>query len=324
MFCQHKRMRFHLDYTPPRANFNIDHRQGIFLVGSCFSEHMASRLSALRFITAANPSGILFNPLSLQQCLLHLVSGQKADDRFLLFRDGIYLSYQHHSSIHDTDRHDLLRKIDAANTTASAFLQRAGLLIVTFGSAYVYHHRQLDAAVANCHKQPAATFEKRLLTVDDIVVAYTALTDAMRKFNPGLKLIFTVSPVKYLRDGVVENNLSKSTLVLAVHRLADQIPNCFYFPAFELVNDDLRDYRFYKDDLAHPSDQAIDYVWQKFSECYFSANTQQINREIQSLNQALGHRRLIANSDEALKLNAYIQAQKEILRRMAPEIDFNH
>lgn len=317
-------MQFHLNHQPVRPGFGLHHGQGIFLTGSCFSENMATRLKNLRFRTHNNPGGILFNPISIYQNLSAILHGEKTNNTWLVQRSGVWFSFQHHSSIHDEDRQDLIRKIDQENKNAAQFLKEAGLLIITFGSAYVYQHRQLNGPVANCHKQPGTLFEKRLLSTDEILNAYKNLLTDLRANYPGLKVLFTVSPVRYLKDGLVENSLSKATLLLAVHELVRSQPDCFYFPAFELVSEDLRDYRFYKEDLAHPNEQALDYVWSKFSDTFFNETTKQINKEIEALQLALGHRKLIANSEEALQLNNYILRQKEFLRRLAPEIDFNH
>lgn len=317
-------MRFHLNHQPARPDFELRHGKGIFLTGSCFSENMAAKLKELRFSIYSNPGGILFNPISIQQNLSTIIRGEKTDPTWLIQRSGVWFSYRHHSSIHDEDRQGLIRKIDHDNKTAAQFLKQSELLIVTLGSAYVYHHRQLNGPVANCHKQPGSDFEKRLLSVEEIVSAYKTLLHELKQNQPALKFLFSVSPVRYLKDGLVENSLSKATLLLATHELVRSHPDCFYFPAYELVSEDLRDYRFYKEDLAHPNAQAIDYVWGKFSETFFSETTQQLNREIHALQLALDHRRLIHNSEEALQLNNYILKQKELLRRLAPEIDFNH
>jgi hypothetical protein len=246
------------------------------------------------------------------------------DSKYLVERNGVFFSYAHHSSFHNEDDEDLLKKINHENKTAFEFLKETDYLFITFGSAFFYHHIQLNEPVANCHKQAGNLFEKRLLTVEEITEKYSALIAHLKSFNPKLKIIFTVSPVKYFKDGVIENNISKSTLLLSAHQLVKQFDNCYYFPAFELVNDDLRDYRFYKEDLAHPNDLAIDYVWNKFSDCFFNKQTLLLNKQIHALNLALNHRKLITHSEEAIKLNDFILKQKDLIRKTNPEIDFNH
>lgn len=314
-------MRFHLNHSPVKSPFDISHHHRIFLAGSCFSENIGKLLEENRFPTFAHPCGIMFNPLSIHFALSSLVNIQPFNEKYIVERDGVFFSFMHHSSVHDIYQSDLLKKINNDNNKAAKFLKDSDCLIITFGSAFVYKHLELDAVVANCHKQPAALFEKVLVPIEQIVSQYAGLIKQLTEFNPALKIIFTVSPVKYLKDGLTENSLSKATLLLSVHRLVEMFANCFYFPAYELVTDDLRDYRFYKEDLAHPNDLAIGYVWQKFSECFFTGQTAALNRQIDKLNQALDHRRLIANSAEALKLNEYILRQRALIKNIDPGID---
>ena len=175
--------------------------------------------------------------------------------------------------------------------------------------------------VANCHKQPQQIFEKNILAVNEIVSAYSGLIKKLQSFNQKLKIIFTVSPVKYLKDGVIENNLSKSVLTIAIHELIKQHKSCYYFPAYELVNDDLRDYRFYKEDLAHPNDLAINYVWEKFSDTCFNQKTILLNKEINKLNLALNHKEMNTGSLEQKKLQDFISKQKEEIKKADPTIE---
>ncbi len=314
-------MQFHLKYSPPKQGFELNHAHSIFMLGSCFSENIGAVLKGKKFKVYDNPNGILFNPSNIHQCLDTLVHSRPMDEKYFLNRDGIFFSYLHHSSIHDEYKNDLHKKINQINKTALHILKDADFLFITFGNAYVYRHIGLNTVVANCHKQPSSVFEKYLLSVETIVAGYTNLIKDLQILNPGLKIIFTVSPVKYLKDGIIENNLSKSTLLLSVNQLVTQNNNCFYFPAYELVTDDLRDYRFYKEDLAHPNEQAIEYVWRKFSACFFSEQTVLLNKEIKKLNTALNHRKLIVNSAEALKLNDFILKQKSVIKNLNPAIE---
>jgi hypothetical protein len=303
-------MQWHLNYIPPKSGFTIDHDKKIFLIGSCFSENIGTLLSDHKFYIQSNPGGILFNPKSIHTFLRHSIENKNFDKKYILLRDGLFYSYLHHTSIND--QHDEVLK-DKINSITSG---------ITFGSAFIYEHKELDEPVANCHKQPQATFNKRLLDVEEIVKDYTRIISELQTLNPKLQIIFTVSPVKYLKDGVIENNQSKSILLLAANELS-KYKNCSYFPAFELVNDDLRDYRFYKEDLAHPNEQAINYVWEKFSDCFFLKETQTLNREIKKLNSALGHRLMNEDSDEAEKLNQFISKQKEEIKKLNPKIQIN-
>lgn len=315
-------MKFHLDHIPAKPGFEIDHASKVFLTGSCFSENIGHLLKEHKFAAYPNPSGILFNPVSIYQTLKNSIHLTTFDKKYLLNRGGIFLSYLHHSSVNSADKEALAAKINAENEAAHAFLKNAGYLIITFGSAYFYEHTGLNAAVANCHKQAGNTFEKKLADASDIVYMYAELIKDLQQLNPSLKLIFTVSPVKHLKDGLIENNLSKATLLLSIHKLTGLFHNCFYFPAYELVNDDLRDYRFYKADMAHPNELAIDYVWEKFSGCFFNAKTLQLNQKINKLNLAMNHRHMNGNSEETEKLQDFITRQKEEIRKLNPGIEF--
>lgn len=314
-------MQFHLNYSPAKFDFTIDHNSNIFLIGSCFSENIGTLLNDHKFKTYSNPNGILFNPSSIYNCLLNAIDNKPCDENLILKRDDVYYSYLHHSSINSSNKTALIEKINSENKKAHQFLKASDQLIITFGTAFLYHHLELDQTVANCHKQPSSSFEKKRISVSEILENYSELIRKLQNFNPKLKVIFTVSPVKYLKDGVIENNLSKATLILAIHELLQQTNNTYYFPAFELVNDDLRDHRFYKEDLAHPNELAINYIWEKFSTSCFNEKTISINKQIHKLNLALDHRQMTAGTQEKIKLQDFIAKQKEELKKLHPDIN---
>ena len=315
-------MKFHLNYTPPKFDFEIDHKQNLFLLGSCFSENVGNFLSEHKFKTFSNPNGILFNPASIHQCITDILNLKDLSDNFILTRDGQYFSYLHHTSVNAPSVTALKEKINAQTKKAHDHLKQSNILIITFGTSFFYHHLTSGQVVANCHKQPHQIFEKNTLTVNEIVSAYTGLLKKIKNFNSTLKIIFTVSPVKYLKDGVVENNLSKSTLLLAIHELIKQNKDFYYFPAYELINDDLRDYRFYKEDMAHPNELAVKYIWEKFSTSCFSEKTIAINKEIGKLNLALNHREINSGNQEQQKLQDFISKQREEVKKLEPSIEF--
>ncbi|MDI1354584.1 MAG: GSCFA domain-containing protein [bacterium] len=315
-------MKFHLNHKPLLSDDKISHRTPVFLMGSCFTQNIGAALTEHKFKTCINPNGILFNPLSIDNSLRSLIYKLPFDEKQVLERDGIFLSYHHHSSISAASKDELITKINSETNQSSMFLNKAKFLIISFGTAFTYFHKDLSLAVANCHKQDASLFEKRLLKVEEIVDSYTQLISDLHAFNPELKIIFTVSPVKHLRDGIEQNNLSKATLLLSIHQILKKQATCFYFPAFELINDDLRDYRFYEEDLAHPNKLALDYVWKKFSECYFSEATLQLNKLIGKLNRALDHRPIHGSSTEQSKLEEYVDARKTEIKSLFLEIEF--
>ena len=198
--------------------------------------------------------------------------------------------------MHATTKSELNTLLNNLNLELHAKLKTAQWLFLTFGSAYVYEYVPSKSIVANCNKLPHTNFVKRLLTVNEIVESYSELVKELKSINPNLQVVFTVSPVKHLRDGIVENNLSKSVLIQSVHELVNNHSNCNYFPVYELVTDDLRDYRFFEADMAHPNKQSVNYVFDKFAMTYFSEETQKINKDIIDINSALNHRPFNENS----------------------------
>jgi hypothetical protein len=309
-------MKLHLNYTPPKPGFEINHGQKLLLTGSCFSENIGSLLNEYKFATLTNAAGILFNPLSIFNNLMDCIQQTPFNPNNIIEKGGEFFSFLHHSSVNDSSKEKLAEKIDQINADTFKFIKEGHYLIITFGSAYYYKHHGLNACVANCHKQPGTHFEKKLLSVTEVVEIYDRLIARLSEINSGLKIIFTVSPVKYLKDGVVENNLSKATLLLSVNQIVQKNVNCFYFPAYDLVIDDLRDYRFYKEDMAHPNSQAIKYVWEKFSETYFNDKTKLLNEKISQLNAALKHKTLHNNSEESLKFQKHIEELVEEIKKL--------
>lgn len=312
-------MKLHLNYKIPHSQFEIDHQKNIFLIGSCFSENMGDQLKSYKFHTDANPSGILFNPFSIASALENYLSEEKTNNNTIIEKSGEYFSFLHHSAIKSNSAEELIERLNSINSNSKNSLKEADVLIITLGTAFYYFHKQLNTCVANCHKQASDIFEKRMATVEEIVNQFNSIIKQLNELNSRLKIIFTVSPVKYLKDGLIENNLSKSTLLLSVHQLLKN-NNCFYFPAYELVNDDLRDYRFYKEDMAHPNDQAIKYIWEKFSETYFSNKTITLNEKIKQLNLALSHRLMHNHTEENLKFEKHIHSLREEIINLEPSL----
>ncbi|MFO0355830.1 MAG: GSCFA domain-containing protein [Sphingobacteriaceae bacterium] len=308
-------MQLHLNYKPKPSFVKIDHTQPLFMIGSCFAENIGEKLMQHGFNTLINPNGILFNPLSIYHCLTDIIEEKEIDDSLLLQRNGLYFSYLHHGSIYNSLKDQLKVQINNTQKNAKAILRTCKFLVITFGTAYVYELQHNKQTVANCHKQNSTLFQKRLISVEEIVAKTSELINAIKKLNPTIQVIFTVSPVKYLKDGIEENNLSKATLLLAVNQLCNNT-NCTYFPAYELVTDDLRDYRFYKEDMARPNNQAINYVWEKFSDTFFTVDTKQLNKEVYAVTSATQHQLLHPEGAEAKQFLLNLENnRKELLKK---------
>ncbi|HLI93520.1 MAG TPA: GSCFA domain-containing protein [Puia sp.] len=247
--------------TLPRP---IGYGDKILLAGSCFTEHIGNALRDWKFNTLTNPNGILFDPASVSSSLQSYLAPRYYAEDDLVFFNELWQSWQHHSIFSHPDRTECLRRINASQQTAHDFLRQAGWLIITLGSAFSYRLAAGGAAVANCHRAPAQTFSRHFMTIEEIMAGLDACLHRLFYFNPDLQIIFTVSPVRHIRDGVIDNNRSKARLIESVHQLAGKFDRVYYFPAYELVIDVLRDYRFYDIDLVHPNYAATAFVLEKF------------------------------------------------------------
>jgi hypothetical protein len=259
---------------------------------------MGNNLEKRKFSIYSNPSGIIFNPMSIAQTIedcLPLNAHLEEDSVFEYL--GSWHSWNHHGSFSKASQLELLASIDQANQWGHAALRNSTHLIITWGSAYVYEKYTDRKIVANCHKVPAKEFTKRLLEPIEIIQRYVELIKSIRAINPSINIVWSISPVKHIRDGLHENNLSKSVLFLAMHELLKHDKQSYYFPAFELVQDELRDYRFYKEDMAHPSEQAVNYVWESFISHCLSAEAKETMLQIEEIHQAMNHIPLRPNSE---------------------------
>jgi len=282
-------MDFRMPMMVRPSEVQINLRDPILLTGSCFTDHITQKLRQNLFSVFENPSGILFNPASIVSCLLDCLNGRQWTNDDLFESEGIWQSFDFHGRFASTDPDKALHMMNASHTEARRFLGDAKWLILTLGSAWVY--RLPDGKVAaNCHKVPANRFTKKLLTPEDMLAALDNLIHRLRHHNPGLRIIFTVSPVRHLREGFIENNRSKAALIGVVHHLVDKFDGLHYFPAYELVIDDLRDYRFFAEDMVHPNYLATGYVWDHFMASLIDEPSRAIMEEVNKLNAALAHR----------------------------------
>jgi hypothetical protein len=294
-------MEFFLPFHIQSFPFNISHREKILFMGSCFSEEIGNRLADLKFNIFQNPNGILYDPPSISQAIFSYIENAPIRQENLFESNGIWHSWKHHSSFSGINKNDVVAKIQASQSEAHSFLKEAEFLFITFGTAYYYQLHNDKEIVANCHKAPSHFFDKKMLAIQEMIDVMIQTIKVLQRFNPSIKVIFTVSPVKHVRDGVVENNRSKARLIEATHSIIEQQENVFYFPSFELVNDILRDYRFFKSDLVHPADSAIDFVFEKFSDSFFDLQTKKIIDEIKKIKAAVNHKVFFRESEQHQK-----------------------
>ncbi|MBK8519948.1 MAG: GSCFA domain-containing protein [Chitinophagaceae bacterium] len=293
-------MDFRLEFTPKPFDIKINHQHNLLLVGSCFTEQIGTKLANHKFGVLDNPNGILFNPSSIAKSISSYIDNKQYTETDLFYQNECWNSWEHHSRFSHPDKKICLEGINLSQNKAHAFLKKANWLLITLGSAFVYELENKDV-VANCHKVPTDKFAKRLLSAVEVFAGLQSMIEKAVAFNPGMKIIFTISPVRHLRDGFVENNRSKATLIQAVHQLADKNNNCFYFPAYELIIDDLRDYRFFAEDMVHPNYAATNYVWEKFIATCIDEPSQELMKEIAVIVAAKNHKPFNPTSEQHKK-----------------------
>lgn len=291
------------------------------LAGTCFTENIGRWMKKYRFDIMLNPHGILYNPLSLATSLQRALENKKYQEGDLFFHNELYSSWEHHGHFSNPEKEGCLSAINNSLAGANLYLQTSRWLIVTFGSAWVYRLKTSGQIVGNCHKYPNKEFDKELLSPTQVVNTWQQLIADIKKVNPAINIIFTVSPVRYIRDGAAENNLSKAILLQAVHTLCKPQENIFYFPAYELVMDDLRDYRFFEADNVHPNQLAIEYVWEKFIGAAFDEETAHIYQQLKLLIAAAEHRAFYPTTQAHKKFLSAHYEKAEELQKQYPFLD---
>lgn len=291
-------MQFRTEINLTPSPHPITHADHLLLVGSCFTQNIGQLLKDSKFSAGVNPTGVLYNPLSILQTLQLLIDKAFLTENDLYHNGHHYLSFAHHGSFADPNAQDCLKKINQHLLEGSNLLSSARHIVLTFGTSFVYRRKDTQQVVANCHKLPDSFFTRQPLTVAEIVSALEPAFRFLFEQNERLRLILTVSPIRHWKDGAVNNQLSKATLILAIHELKNMFQDRIdYFPAYELMMDDLRDYRFYADDLLHPTTMAIQYIWQKFKSVYFTKQTNDLTNAIDKIRQAYQHKPLQPQSE---------------------------
>lgn len=317
----------------------ITHRDKIMLMGSCFTEHIGNSLREMKFNILQNPNGILFDTVSVCNALQSYISGQQYTEQDIFLYNGLYQSWAHHSKYSEPKATDALEKINTHLAAAKAYLRNADWLIITFGTSYTYllndtapaylkntrnaiKSSSLEYAVANCHKLPGTYFEKKLVAIEDQLSILENTLHGLLHFNPELKIILTVSPVRHLRDGVVNNNRSKARLIEVVHAMVSQFQGVFYFPSYELMIDVLRDHRFYDSDLVHPNYAGTGIVLEEFARFAFEKQTQLVAEEMRQLVLARNHKPLHPDSEPHRAFLSKMHEKTKMLAIQYPYLDF--
>jgi hypothetical protein len=321
-------MKFRFEFDIKKLPQPITHQDKLLLIGSCFTENIGEKMDKYKFTTLQNPNGILFNPVSVADALTDYIEANQFSGNDLFNYNEGWHSWKHHSRFSGVTDDEALKKINSATITAHHFLKDAGYVFITLGSSWIYTltdkavNAKVGAVAANNHKAPADWFYRRLMTTEEVLRVLDNIIHRLFLFNSKLKIIFTISPVRHLREGVVENNRSKATLIQAVHHLVDKFDKLYYFPAYELVIDDLRDYRFYSEDLVHPNYFATQYVWEKLVDACMDEKTKALMEGLHSINLAYQHKAFNSSSEQHKKfLQSYYQKTKALLESH-PYLDF--
>lgn len=305
--------QFRTQIKLPKSKLEINHNLSIITFGSCFSENIGEKLVKSGFDTLINPFGTLYNPISIANSIDDITNKKSFTPDDLIFHNELWMSLNHHSKYSSISQSEILTNINSEIDLVHTKLGGKTLLIITLGSSHVYRYKKSKKIVANCHKIPALEFSKEMLSVDEVVEKISASLCKLLTFNPQLTILFTISPIRYLSDGFFENQHSKAILHLSVSKLMDRFPEVYYFPAFEIMMDDLRDYRFYADDMLHPSPMAVDYIWDQFCKTYFNRETSALAKEMVALHKATEHRPFQKNSEVYL---AFLNQQIEKINQM--------
>lgn len=317
-------MQFRTEISFDSPTFFINHSDKILALGSCFAENISAKLIENKFDVLCNPFGVLYNPVSILNSLKYAVERNQLSDEDLIFNQSEWHSFLHHSEFSSTDKQELISKANESITVCGDFLAGADLIILTFGTSNVYRYKKIGNIVSNCHKVLQSEFNREMLSVEEISKNVGKIIELIHSVNPKTKLIFSVSPIRHTKDGFVENSLSKASLLLGIQQGIENAESCFYFPSYEIMMDDLRDYRFYSEDMLHPNQSAINYIWEIFKSKLLSEDCKKVLQEILPVIQASKHRVRNYNSEESRKFSQLMLNKTAQLKAKYSYIDFEN
>ena len=315
-------MKLITEVALPDYPFSLDHKMPTLLMGSCFTENVGRQLERYRFPVCINPFGVTYNPLSVQKNLEALMQRETYGEEDLNLHNELWYSFDHYTGFSSPDREEALAKINQSFTAARETLANAGILILTWGTSWVYRYKKTGQVVNNCHKIPAKEFTRIQLGTEEIIETYESLLPQLFQFNKNLRIIHTVSPVRHWKDGAHGNQLSKAALLLAGDALQNRFPDrLFYFPSYEIVMDELRDYRYYAGDMLHTNQQATRYIWEKFQQVLISKTSTAIIRDLEPVLKMMEHRPMNSGSSALQKMENQLQEKIRLFKTQHPEID---
>ncbi len=315
-------MQFATPIPIPKSHHPISYGSKTVSLGSCFAENMGDKLDYFKFQNITNPFGILFHPLALHKIIQKAVRQEPFTEEDVFFHNERWHSFDVHSGLSLADKTSFLENLNLSLGFLHNALLESSHVIITLGTSWVYRKIETDAIVANCHKVPQAAFKKELLSVQHVKAGLVEIIEAVLSFNPKANLIFTVSPVRHIKDGFVENQWSKANLISGLHEVLHATENTHYFPSYEIMMDELRDYRFYTEDMIHPSSLAIDYIWKRFAETWISEDAFLVMQEVDSIRKGLSHRSFNPESEQHQKFLENLQNKMLVLQSKYPFMEF--
>ena len=310
-----------------KADKQIDYASELMLLGSCFSEHIGAKLDYFKFRTLQNPFGILFHPLAIENLITRAIQKRGYTPEDLFYHNERWHCFDAHSNMSNVSKEKVLEGLNGQLRKTEQLLSKASHIIITLGTGWTYQKRETGVTVANCHKIPQKEFKKQLLTVDEITASLQRTIEQIETVNKNTQLVFTISPVRHLKDGFVENQRSKAHLIAAVHDIVNAYADgeksrVAYFESYELMMDELRDYRFYKADMIHPNTLAIDYIWEKFSEVWVSDDAQVTMELVEEIQRGLDHRPFNPNSEQHQKFRESLKEKISYIKKEHPAMTF--
>lgn len=315
--------KYQTEVQLPCFEARVGYQRPFMMMGSCFATNIGERLIRLKLPVMVNPFGVIFNPLSVAAGIKRLVDGNPFCEDDLFLQNGIWNSYAHHSSFSAISEDGCLAGINQALASGGIMLRESSHLVITLGTSWAYRLKASGEVVANCHKTKATEFDRIFVETAQAVEALKEAIEAARSINPSLKIIFTVSPIRHIKDGLVENQRSKASLILACHTLCDEMQGVSYFPSYEIVMDELRDYRFYADDMVHPSPLAVDIIFKKFVHSAVNALSVEAMNEVDRIARAVEHIPFNAEGEEYRKFCASMAAKAERLQQKYSFLDLS-
>lgn len=315
-------MQFRTQIPISKSTRPIGYNSKVVSLGSCFAVNISEKFQYFKFQTTTNPFGIIFNPVSIEKMIRRAVEKIFFTEEDVFFHNDRWHCFEVHSELSSPDRESFIVKLNQLIEQTHVQILEADHIIITYGTSWVYREKAYSQVVANCHKVPQKQFDKELLSVAVNQDAIRNTAEAIRQLNPNANLTFTVSPVRHIKDGFVENQISKAHLISGLHAALSDLPSADYFPSYEIMMDELRDYRFYAEDMLHPNQTAVDYIWKLFSEAYITAESFPTMIAIDNIQKSLKHRPFNADGDEHAKFLSQLQDKIKKVEAGFPHIRF--